>query len=57
MADPRVQPVYGICSNCGAVAWELLLDKSDCCLGCDPFAYREDEDDLWDEEDDDFDDR
>lgn len=46
MPDRPAVPVYGVCFGCGAVAWELLRGVSDYCLGCDPQAYRdEDEDD------------
>ena len=46
-------PVYGVCADCGAVAWELLLGKSDYCLGCAPEDYRDDDGraDYWDEDD------
>ena len=36
------EPVYGVCFDCGAVAWELLRGVSDLCMGCDPSAYRDD---------------
>jgi hypothetical protein len=31
---------YGVCAGCGAVAWELLEEKSDYCMGCDSSAYQ-----------------
>ncbi len=45
---PVPQGVFGICEDCGAVAWELLAGRSTLCMGCDPTAYRdhEDEDDC-----------
>lgn len=31
---------FGQCPGCGAVAWELLEEKSDYCMGCDSSAYQ-----------------
>lgn len=38
------QGVFGVCEGCGAVAWELLDRLSTMCMGCDPSAYRQDDD-------------
>lgn len=40
---PIPQGVYGVCEGCGAVAWELLNGRSTLCIGCAPYAYRDDD--------------